>query len=260
MNLTINRKKMFLPLKKVKGSAEQRLQRARELNLQFYDNLQKEFVDGKVTPGKFRSVLSHTAGKRLNIILENSFFSRTPLFSHACHTKKKSGIFQAYSMTIPRTDTLTDLIDRNSAPTFLKATQGFFNEILNPKFFTRGVALMVKSKAAQAQGIFYEKNIAGKNKLSEKRLDNLLKRTPQKNKIDMLQFFRYSLLSEKNTKEAEPQIDQSIAKSVKMTIINRRYNLEDYKYDEKLALLNKKLAELLAEERAKIAAKYSSKA
>ena len=48
MNIKIDGKKMFMPLKKAKGTTEQRLQRARELNLQFYDNLQKEFVDRKL--------------------------------------------------------------------------------------------------------------------------------------------------------------------------------------------------------------------
>ena len=39
VKLNIDSKKMFMPLKKVKGTTEQRLQQARELNVEFYKNL-----------------------------------------------------------------------------------------------------------------------------------------------------------------------------------------------------------------------------
>lgn len=259
MNIKIDGKRMFMPLKKAKGTTEQRLQRARELNLQFYDNLQKEFVDRKVTPAKFKSTISKTAGKSFDIDIENPNKHVTPPFSH-CAGKSGGEKLDSYLFTIPRSAYFEDTINRSSAPTFLKITQQFFNEIMNPKFFKRAVALMNKSKTANVQMEFYEKNIAGKNELTEKRLDNLLKRTPAKIKVDTLQLFRYKLLSEQNIAKAEPQIDRSIAKADKLFFQNKNYDLNEYKYDEKLALLNKKLAETLSSQRAKNTAKLNASA
>ena len=254
MNIKIDGKKMFMSLKKAKGTTEQRLQRARELNLQFYDNLQKEFVDRKVTPAKFKSTISKTAGKSFDIDIENPNKHVTPPFSH-CAGKSGGEKLDSYLFTIPRSAYFEDTINRSSAPTFLKITQQFFNEIMNPKFFKRAVALMNKSKTANVQMEFYEKNIAGKNELTEKRLDNLLKRTPAKIKIDTLQLYRYKLLSENNTREATPMIKKIIAKLDNIMFVNKGNDLSPYKFEEKMALLNKKLAEVLSAERAKIAMK-----
>lgn len=102
---------------------------------------------------------------------------------------------------------------------------------------------------------FYEKNIAGNNTLTEKRLDNLLKVTPAKIKIDTLQLYRYKSLSENNIREAIPMIKKIIAKLDNIMFVNKGNDLSPYKFEEKMALLNKKLAEVLSAERAKIAMK-----
>lgn len=257
MNVKIDGKKMFMPLKKAKGTTEQRLTKARNLNVEFYENLQSYFVDRKVTPARFRSTISKTTGKSFNVEIENPIQTSTPPFSH-CVGKNGGSELDSYLFTIPRSGYFEDTINRSSAPIFLKITQEFFNEIMNPKFLKRAISIGNKSKAAARQMAFYQKNISGTNELTEKRLDNLLKKTPAKIKVDTLQLFRYKLLSENNIRIAEPQMKKEIAKADNIMYLEKENDLSKYKFEEKMALLNKKLAEVLSEERQKNARKINT--
>lgn len=254
VKLNIDSKKMFMSLKKVKGTTEQRLQQARELNVEFYKNLQKNFVDNKVSPAKFKASISKTIGRALSINMENPAESDLPIFSHGADKYNKATV-DIYVFSIPRVSYFDDSIKKSLAYKFLKATQEFFNEITNPKFLKRGISINNKTKSCKKQMEFYEKNIAGNNTLREKRLDNLLKVTPAKIKIDTLQLYRYKLLSENNIREAIPMIKKIIAKLDNIMFVNKGNDLSPYQFEEKMALLNKKLAEVLSAERAKIAMK-----
>lgn len=257
VKLNINSKKMFMPLKNVKGTTEQRLQQARDLNVKFYENLQKHFVDRKVTPAKFRTSISKAAGKAFSIDMEDPVKCNLSMFSHRAGKMNATEI-DTYVFTIPRTSSLDDSITQSTAASFLKATQEFFNEITNPKFLKRGISISNKTKSCKKQMEFYEKNIAGNNTLTEKRLDNLLKVTPAKIKVDTLQLFRYKLLSENNVREATPQIKKSIAKADNIMYLEKGNDLSRYGFEEKMALLNKKLAEVLSEKRQKQATKINA--
>lgn len=252
MKVSLDSKKMFLPLKKVKGTAQQRMQKARNLNLAFYEALLPQFVDRKITPAKFKTTISKTAGKAFNIGIENSLTSALPAFSYTLSGKgKKGAAIDGYLFSIPKTGMFEETISKGSAANFLKVTQRLFNEITNPKFLKRALSIDAKSRGCSKQLAFYEENITGKNSLQEKLLDKLLKSTPEKIKIDVLQLFRYKLMSEHNIRLIKPQLDKMTAKADNITFVNKNYDLSGYKFEEKMNLLNRKLAELLSIERAK---------
>ena len=86
----------------------------------------------------------------------------------------------------------------------------------------------------------------------------MLKVTPAKIKVDTLQLFRYKLLSENNVRVATPQIKKSIAKADNIMYLEKGNDLSRYGFEEKMALLNKKLAEVLSEKRQKHATKINA--
>ena len=63
--------------------------------------------------------------------------------------------------------------------------------------------------------------------------------------------FRYKLMSEHNIRLIKPQLDKTTAKADNIMFVNKNYDLSGYKFEEKMNLLNRKLAELLSIERAK---------
>lgn len=55
----------------------------------------------------------------------------------------------------------------------------------------------------------------------------------------------------KNNHVAEPIIDRQIAKLENMHIQGKNYDLSEYKFDEKMQILNNKLAQVIKDERKK---------
>ena len=98
---------------------------------------------------------------------------------------------------------------------------------------------------------FFTNNVSGTSThlgLSEK-LDKLLLDKNYSEKINTLQSLRYDLISEKNTKSAQPLIDNQISKTEHLQFVNKDYDLGKYGYDEKLMILNEKLATVLQKAR-----------
>ena len=245
MKLSINKSKTFLPLSMSKGTTEQRLQKARLLNLRFYDNLKDEFVDREVKPSVFKRVLKDTAGAKLGVEM---FASQNPNTTSVTPLLGAKSKIRGYAFYIPQMY-WTGNIRQSHELSFLKDTQRFFNDICNPKFLARKIALINKSKDTQAVQEFYSQNVAEKQVLKEENLDKLLKDKNSSEKIDILQYLRYTLLGDKNTHQAEYKIDKHIEKAENLRFPNKNYDLSDYNYDEKMMILNQKLAKVIQDAR-----------
>ena len=111
----------------------------------------------------------------------------------------------------------------------------------------------ISNKYPDAAGIqrFYTENIAGKQALKEDSLDKFLSGRKSAEQIDILQFFRYNLRDELNVNVAQRQIDRSIEKFENLRFLNKNYDLNDYQYEEKFALINERLRRALQQERRK---------
>ena len=248
MKFNINKSKVFLPLAISKGTTEQRLQKARLLNLRFYDNLQDEFVNREIKQSVFKRILKETSGLKPGVEIFESdnpkMASMTPLIGAG---RKVRG----YAFYLPLTYWYGN-IQQSSAQLFLKTTQKFFNEIFNPKFLTRRLSMFNRGYNAERAESFYSEHIAGKQVLRAENLDKFLSGKNADEKINTLQFLRYSLLDEKNIHQAEHGIDKHIEKAEHLKFQNKNYDLSEYHYDEKLALLNEKLGKVIQDERQKL--------
>ena len=241
MNIKVNYAKTRLPLSISKGTNEQRLQKARLLNLRFYDLLQEKIKNNTIAPGTFARTLNDTLGEKLGIEITGN------------HTNNDSGVFykinqklvcNGYFLKLPFAN-FEDKIHKSSAPIFLKETQNLFNEIFNPKLMNRAFILINKGCKLDVIIDFYNKNIQKTSSLTEENLNSFLSKIPNKFRIDVLQYFRYKLLSEQSTEKAAFQIDKSIEKhnQIKFVRSSDFYDLNKYNYDNKFEILNKTLFE-----------------
>lgn len=249
VNVSINKSKMFLPLSSAKGTTEQRLEKARSLNLKFYKNLQDRFVKREVKPGAFKQELQKAAGVNIGVEVVEVLHKDNVPFTHMISNANSKKIkIDKYMFSLPFAR-LNDRIEKSSAPKFLRTTQKFFNEILNPKFLTRKVTMLNKYDNFSETTKFYSENISGKNHLDAKSLEKFLSNKSAQEQIDTLQHFRYNLLSEENIHNADFQIDKLIEKLDNLRYENKNYDLSVYNYDNKKSILNNKLAELLKQTR-----------
>ena len=243
---TINKIRTSLPLSAIKGTQQERMQKAIGLNLQFYEKLHDKFVQREVKTSKFKTTLKDTAGGQIGVEVFNTEPNSSKL-SLLIGAKNK---IRGFGLYLPH-NIWGECIRQSSAKNFLKITQSFFNEICNPKFLARNIYINNHIKDTNAVSDFYAQNISGKNVLTQESLDNFLQNRKADDKINILQFFRYNLFSERNTKQAEPQIDKQFEKLDNITYVNKKYDLKDFSFDEKLALLCDQLKSVIQTERQK---------
>lgn len=115
-----------------------------------------------------------------------------------------------------------------------------------------------KKQNTKAFDAFMTKHIISTNSLSPEALDKFLGKKPLEKQINLLQNMRYTILSNKNLQQGQYELDRQIEKSEHM-LISKKYNFEDFQYDDKLQVLNVKLAQVLKDARAKHAEKLASK-
>ena len=243
---TINKIRTSLPLSAIKGTQQERMQKAIGLNLQFYEKLHDKFVQREVKTSRFKTTLKGTAGGQIGVEVFNTEPNSSKL-SLLIGAKNK---IRGFGLYLPH-NIWGECIRQSSAKNFLKITQSFFNEICNPKFLARNIYINNHIKDTNAVSDFYAQNISGKNVLTKESLENFLQNRKADDKINILQFFRYNLFSERNTKQAEPQIDKQFEKLDNITYVNKKYDLKDFSFDEKLALLCDQLKSVIQAERQK---------
>ena len=245
--IKINNAKTYLPVSMAKGTVEQRFQKARLLNLKFYDELQDKFIGSEVAPKTFSNVLRKVAHKDISVEVVNTLKDKSCNLYHKINLK---GVSAGYYLMLPFTF-YNDKIHKSSARDFMQITQDFFNELFMPKIYKRNLALLDILPKGKNVVEFYEKNVASKNDLSDEVLGDFLTGLNVSKQIDVLQFLRYKLLAEQNTAKAKYQIDRRIEKHNNLEFVRNAdfYDLSKYKYDEKLELISNRLKNLIKSER-----------
>ncbi len=248
--ININYAKTCLPLSITRGNVEQRMQKARLFNLKFYDELQSCIKDDKIAPKTFARMLQKVAGHKFGIdILPAQDKSKSQMNYSLSYTPKKTE-HKGYILTLPMVF-YNEKIHKSYAPIFLKVTQNLFNELFNPKIHSRFMALFKKGYNIKSIMEFYESNLTKQETLIPENLEKFLEGKSAQEKIDSLHFLRYKLMSEKNTAQASSGIDKRIERHNNLQYIRPEgfYSLDKYKYDEKISILNDKLAEIIQNER-----------
>lgn len=245
INFKINYPQTYLPLKMARGTAKERLDRARHLNDQFFQRLRLGFKNEEISPGIFCKMLQKTADAPINVeVLNKEGLGQIG----AIHFFDEKAVNRGYSIFLPLT--IKNKISKINVFSFMAGSMQFFNEILNPKFFKRKLATYAKYQPTNSLKEFYDKTVRSTKQLTERDLAKILKGKPIGEQIDYLQILRYDLISDTNIALYLKQLKRNLPKDFKNN--NRPHsNLDKYKLDEKLKLIETVLADTLKKARAK---------
>lgn len=244
--IKINKPKTFLPLSIAKGTTEERFAKATQSNLKFYKDLSYDFKDREVGLPTFKRSLREATGNRINI---QTFANEEDLTTSVSSSYwGKTNKYSGYTLKLP-VRIWTDKVQQRTAPLFLNETQNFFSYIFNPKFLARKISMLNKGHDVAGADDFFKSNLSGAQKLDKEALETFLEDKSNAEQINILQALRYDLMLEKSTKSAQFAIDKQIEKIEHVKMLGKNYDLSQFNYDEKLQVLNNKLASVLQEAR-----------
>jgi len=245
MKFLVNYPATYLPLKMSKGTAQQRLDRARELNEAFFQKLRLGFQYSEISPGIFVDMLKKTTSHPIHveIIRAGDVMSK-----NTYHLYDDNGVNNGYLIALPLS--LNGRIVKSDIMSCMAHTQLLFNEILNPKFFKRVLSYFSKSSDARKDQNFYINNISTYKKLTKQDLTEFLKDKTTEQQIDVLQMFRYKLASDDNLLQFMSKFKKKLPKEFKGC--NSYYGcLKKSVLDEKRNLISGTLADIIQKARAK---------
>lgn len=249
IHLTINPVKTKFPLEIAKGTAQERIQKAVGYSDRFFDNIKDYFKDGDVSTRTFASVLRKTAGDKVGI----EVFEKLPKKSAmTCRNYNDKMVQIGYALFLP-VNSFSKKISKMSTKTFMHEVFHFFDHLLNPKYNKR-IHNLINSGISYQAGPFYSEKIYTKENLTKQMLNTALKGLTPQQKIDALQFFRYSLILERNAYIHSAKYQKMMENYYKdcITYHEKPYKYTEYKFDEKIKLIEETLLRIIQKERAKI--------
>lgn len=248
IHLTINPRKTQFPLNISKGTPQERIQKAVEYSDRFFDNIKDSFRDGDVSLHKFESILKRTAGGKVGVEVWENPGKNSAM---TCRNYNKDGVQIGYAILLPL-NTFSKKISMMSTKTFMHEVFHFFDHLLNPKYNKR-IHKIIDSGTSYDVGQFYSEKVYTKENLTRPMLNAAIKKLTPEQKIDALQFFRYSLMLERNAYKESSKYQKMMENYHKDCISYREksYKYGEYKFNEKIKLIEEMLLEIIQKERAK---------
>lgn len=254
MKLSIDRLSSQLPLKKAKGTVQQRLQKAIDINDKFFDSIEDDLLKKDVTTIQYKRKLKKAIGAPISIEIEEKTLRNS--MPKGSETKLciqlNDEMQQGYGMVLPL-NFFTKRISGRNVRYFMHENLHVLERILNPKYNARNISMLNKGYDMETINSFFLEKIYTKELFKAEDLNKFLKGKKTQEKIDTLQHFRYSLLLEKHAHE---YVNNNIQKFSKVLLrgegsVGVKNSVSDYHFDEKLKILEAKLAEVIDLERAK---------
>ena len=135
----------------------------------------------------------------------------------------------------------------------MKTVFSFMNKIFNPKVAKR--ELTVNKYDYTTFKDFYQHSIIGTNNFTQKELSQVLKGRPAQEKIDLLQFFRYSMTEQLNGNRIANKCKTDMDRKFRTDTLERvpKFKIKAFDFPNKIKLVEAELAKILKQERANIA-------
>lgn len=258
VNLKINHAMTHLPLKVAKGTAKQRLDKAISASDEFFGNVKSLYLKyGDITPELFAKTLRHTAKtKDIQVFTEELPGLKSSHLSYNLNVENST--HEGYVLFLPTakySDRFTKEggIPKTTTPSFMKTVFSFMNKIFNPKVAKR--ELTVNKYDYTTFKDFYQHSIIGTNNFTQKELSQILKGRPAQEKIDLLQFFRYSMTEQLNGNRIANKCKTDMDRKFRTDTLERvpKFKIKAFDFPNKIKLVEAELAKILKQERANIA-------
>lgn len=138
------------------------------------------------------------------------------------HSSDAFGVAEGYTMYLPF-NSKTNSLPKNNMNIMLRQTMMLFQEMLNPKYFQRVNLLFNRGIETVGQcAQFYNNKVYTKKPLMLEELNEFLKGRKSGEKIDILQFFRQSIIKEINAQKFLKKEKEEYHLKPKLKMIDQR--------------------------------------
>lgn len=252
MAIRIDHIKTHLPLNKIKGTPQARLNQAIKMSDNFFENVKGSFGYQNISTG----ILSNIFKKSLNPEIEVNVFGNPRAVNKSSTNLAFNGVTSetmGYEVFLP-VEPYNKRIEKNSIKLIMKEAFGIFYKVTNPKILQREININNKQyDLTNLTALLKEKGLNSK-KINEIDLDKLLAGKEVPEKVDLLQGLRNHLKQKFYTLENNAKYqfkDGKITKLKRPTAIHKPHT--SFNLPEKIEFVENKLAQIIKNERARIA-------
>lgn len=251
-------KSIKLPYNTVKGTVEQRQQKAAQFTHKVMNQLSGS-IDGKeMSISKFGRSLKKILPKNLNVYVKKNKDTDSDAQLSRVYSETNQIIAQVLEINTNEHNKLDVL----SIPIITHEIRHLADTLYHPKILSRAQMLIKKEIFTDKFFDFYQNDVyimeSGDNKSLKKYIiqdikyhtKKTLRGLPVEDKVNLLQYMRYSLISERNAYKAESKIAKKMYKKNKPFYKDSICDpTNDYMFDDKIKLFKNMSFELLKKER-----------
>lgn len=240
-----------LPLEYSKGTDFEKIELAKKLNAELFEKISKKFRSDEISFDTFKKAVKETLPGKSSVKIMKT--EERGVYGYTSFDSKHNVNITGFMIHLP--ESKNGKISLDTVGTFMHETFHYFSQMAAPKE-TRRIAKALetgyKNKFDMVYDMFlYTDFNFGMTNLS-KTLDNFLSSLNTEQKIDFLQYCRYNLRNEANAfseGEKYARLSRDLFKD-KDSI--RIFDSTAYNFDIKIKLLNKKLKQVMKDNRNKI--------
>ena len=251
MAIRINHAKTHLPLSKIKGTPQARLNKAIKMSDNFFENVKGCFGYQNISTG----IMTNIFKKSLNSEIEVNVFELPRAINKSSTNLDIHGINSetiGYNVFLP-TGPDRKHVEKSSIKLIMKEAFGIFYKVTNPKVIQREINLLNKRYDLKEFTSLAKEKALSPKKMEEIDIDKLLVGKEVQEKIDLLQALRNYLKQKFYTMENNAKYqfkDGKITKLKRTTIIHKPHT--SFNLPEKIELIESKLAQIIKNERARM--------
>ena len=252
MAIRINHVKTHLPLSKIKGTPQARLNKTIKMSDNFFENVKGCFGYQNISTGILSNIFKKSLNQKIDVnvsIIPGAINkSSTNLDIHGINSETIG-----YNVLLPAKPE-EKCIEKSSIKLIMKEAFGIFYKVTNPKIIQREINILNKRYDLKELTSLAKEKALSTKKMEEIDIDKLLAGKEVQEKIDLLQALRNHLKQKFYTLENNAKYqfkDGKITKLKRTTIRHKPHT--SYNLPEKIELVERKLAQIIKNERARMA-------
>lgn len=240
------------PLEYSKGTVSERISLAKKLNAEFFEKISKKFKSGEVSFDTFQRTLKETIPVKSSVKVKKTetgldCYGYTSFKSKHNNSKYKLNI-NSWEIHLP--ENKNGKISLDAIDTCLHETYHYFSQMAAPKE-PRRIAKLLETgtydRFSKVYSLLFYSDFPFDRVVLGETLDRTLAKLNIEEKIDFLQYCRYSLGNEANA-FAEGKKYSDLAEKLfgdKLSIQIKERDTKSFNFDMKLELLNNKLSQIM---------------
>lgn len=257
-------KSVSLPYQAVRGSFETRQNKAAQFTHKVINHLSGQLDTKGVSFSRFGREISKVMPENLAVFVKKNKDSESFAQLNRIFTKDNFIVKQSLEF-IPNEK---GKLDVTHLPSIGHEVRHLADSLYHPKILSREQLLAKKGLDTDKFYNFYDNDVyvqemEGGKKLKKEIIKDIKCKTKKaikgytsEDKVNLLQFIRYSLISEKNAYKEEEKLAKKLFKKNKPVYEESLQNqTKEYMFDEKIKLFHDMIAEIIKEERGRHKAK-----